>query len=68
MPDHNVHNVKLSLPTFPLGNSKCTFDVFEGGEKLGTFQISKGGLRWTPVNGKTPKFKGWRKLRDFFES
>lgn len=60
--------VKLALPTFALGNSKCAFEVFKDNSKIGTLQISKGGLRWTPANGQTPKLKRWKELKEFFES
>ena len=60
--------VKLTLPTFALGNSTCDFDVFKDDSKIGTLQISKGSLRWTPANGQTPKRKSWKELKEFFES
>lgn len=62
-----AHKVKLALPEISVGNSKCTFDVYANEEKLGTFQISKGGLRWTPANSTHFKFKTWKKLKNFFE-
>ena len=46
-------------------NADVEFDVREGGEKIGTLQVSKGSLEWRDANDRKGYKLGWGAFRKF---
>lgn len=44
------YTVKFQLPELQLGRADITFNVTDDGKKLGTLEVSKGGLVWYDKN------------------
>ncbi len=64
-----AHNVEL-LIAHPLnvGNVDVEFEVRTGKKLLGRVQVSKGGIDWTPVNGRKPRKASWEEFSDWMMS
>jgi len=56
MPKHNVY---IDLPKRELGNVDAVFEIIQDDAKLGSIEISKGGMDYYPANAKKPIKINW---------
>ena len=63
-----VHEVKLlvSSSTYVV-NADIELEVKSDGKKLGTLEVSKGGVAWKPKHAHKSKHMDWKPIADFIE-
>lgn len=62
-----IHEVKMAMPSIPLGRAQVELKISYKGGVLGTLKISKGGLEWVSNHGQKGKKHSWTKFAKFME-
>jgi hypothetical protein len=64
-----AHKVKVTMIVPAISKVDTIYEIYAGGNKLGTLKISKGGINYLPANYKTNSIrKNWTQLHELLIS